>query len=360
MPSEIIDIYNPTHIYLAENSLDQIGALVKRYGYKRVLLIYGGESLVRTGNLQRITNSLEAAGVSYHTKGEVTANPDISFVRATLSQFADLDPALILAVGGGSVIDAAKSLAHGFCYEGDPLDFNRKVAAPCKALPVGVVLTLAASGSEMSNSCVISDRSSGFKGGFNSPTNYPLFALLDPTLTYTVPAFQTACGLVDIISHSFERYFSPSEDYELADYLALSVIRQIVELTPAVLSDPFDAPARRSMMICGSVSHNGWTSVGKNYRMPCHFVEHRLSGRHPDIAHGLGLSWLLKPFMEVNRSALEKKIVKLGSFVFQVTSVDECLNRFGDYISSLPFGDGKEDFGVSSKEWDECIDLLKQ
>lgn len=266
---------------------------------------------------------------------------------------------MILACGGGSVIDAAKSIAHAYYYDKDPLDFNKKIAIPTKSLPLGVVLTLSASGSEMSNSCVISDRENNFKGGFNHYTNYPTFALLDPTLTSSVSPFQTACGLVDILSHSFERYFCTSQKFELSDYLALSVIKQIIELSQTVMNNPNDYEARRAMMLCGSFSHNGWTGFGKTTKMHCHGIEHTLSGRHPEIAHGEGLRFLLAEFIKVNYDLLKDKIAKFGKFVFDENDPSMVYNRLEKYFSTLPLRHSMRECGISESEENELLLRLK-
>lgn len=349
----------PTRLCFDEEGVGQIGAIVSQYGFKRVFIVYGQKSFVASGNLEKVTDSLNAAQIVWLSQGGVEANPDISFVRATLEKVRLFKPNLLLACGGGSVIDAAKSIAHGYYYDGDPLDFNRQKALPGKALPLGVILTLSASGSEMSSSCVISDRSANFKKGFNAETNYPTFALLVPELTYGVSRFQTACGLVDIISHSFERFFCPSQDYELADYLALSVIKTIVKLTPAVLANPQDYEARRSMMICGLFSHNGWTGIGKNMRMICHGAEHLLSGQHPEIAHGAGLRFFLAEFIRLNYEQLESKIALFGQFVFDEPDPRRVYDRFEKYLASLPLSQKMSEVGISAAEEKQLLDLIK-
>ena len=206
---------------------------------------------------------------------------------------------------------------------------------------------------------VISDRKTNFKGGFNSPTNYPLFSILDASLTKSVSEFQTCCGLVDIISHSFERYFCKSEEYQVCDLFALGVIRNIVDLTPKLLMNLNDEDLRKAMMETGSVSHNGFTSFGKLTSMPCHFVEHLISGKYPEIAHGLGLSWLLGPFMRRNYEVLKDKIKKFGHFVFDEDDPKVALDKFDEYINSLPFNKTMEDFGITSTEKEYYLSLLK-
>lgn len=179
----------PTKIYFKNDGLKDIGNIIKDNNYSKIFLVYGKDSFIKSGNYNTVTTSLKENKIEFKEASGVGANLDISFVREVSKAVKEYNPDLILACGGGSVIDAAKSIAHAYYYDKDPLDFNKKIAIPTKSLPLGVVLTLSASGSEMSNSCVISDRENNFKGGFNHYTNYPTFALLDPTLTYSVSPF---------------------------------------------------------------------------------------------------------------------------------------------------------------------------
>jgi alcohol dehydrogenase YqhD (iron-dependent ADH family) len=271
--------------------------------------------------------------------GGIKANPDIEDVLKIVAMAKEFRPDLILACGGGSVLDTAKSVAHGYYYEGNPLDFNKKTVKPLHALPIGTVITVCASGSEMSNSCVISDRVHGFKGGFNAVTNYPLFSLLDPTITYTVSPYQTAIGLVDMFSHSFERYFSPSHPIEPCDDLALAVMKDVVEVSPKVIADPNDYDARRAMMILGSLAHDGFTNYGKAMFFRVHGAEHRLSGAHPELPHGQGIALLLVPYLEANKTLFKDKIRKMGVEVFGLkksSTVKAVLAAFSSWLDSLP------------------------
>jgi len=351
----------PTGIYIVNNGLEKAGEIILKEGYKRVFIIYGGHYLKNSGKLDILLRSLSQSHIEYKAKGGVQPNPDISFVNEAIQKAREFQPDLILAVGGGSVIDTAKSVKSGYFYNGNPLDFNMKKAKPIRSLPLGVILTLAAAGSEMSDSCVISDRTTGFKSGFNDISNRPAFSIEDPSLTFSVSPYDTACGLVDIISHSFERYFSPSSRYELCDYLALSVIKQIVDLTSEVLNNPSSLEARRGMMIASTVSHNGWTSFGKPMKFICHFVEHQMSGRHPSLTHGLGLRFLLGEFMSINKEKLNDKIVEFGRFVFDMTnpSADETIVKFNSYLDSLPLIKTMEEAGIQKEEKDGYLSQLK-
>lgn len=351
----------PTGIYFVSDAMAKAGEIIKNEGHKRAVLIYGGRSLKETGNYSTLLKSLKDNQIEFIEKGGVKPNPEIEFVREILPEVKAFNPDMILAVGGGSVIDTAKSLASSYFYSGDPLDFNKRLAKPTKALPLGVILTISAAGSEMSDSCVMSEYATGFKGGFNDIHNRPTFSIEDPSLTASVSLFQTSCGLVDIISHSFERYFSPSSDYEMCDLFALSVIRDIVEITPVLLNNPSDFAARRSMMIASTVSHNGWTSFGKKMRFPCHAVEHEMSGKNPSLAHGLGLRFLLPEFLKVNKAQLHNKIYKFGEFVFQEEgdSADGAISCFRQYLDSLPLPHDMTEVGFSEDEKATYIAKLK-
>lgn len=351
----------PTGIYIVNNGLEKAGEIILKEGYKKVFVIYGGHYLKNSGKLDILLSGLDANHIEYKTKGGVQPNPDISFVNDAIKEARDFKPDLILAVGGGSVIDTAKSVKSGYFYLGNPLDFNMKKAKPNKSLPLGVILTLAAAGSEMSDSCVISDRTTGFKSGFNDIANRPAFSIEDPALTVSVSPYDTACGLVDIISHSFERYFSPSNKYELCDYLALSVIKQIVDLSKEVISNPSDLDARRGMMIASTISHNGWTSFGKPMKFICHFVEHQMSGKHPSLTHGLGLRFLLGEFMSINKDKLNDKIVEFGRFVFGMPdpTSDQVIEKFNGYLDSLPLAKTIGEVGISEDEKAGYLSQLK-
>lgn len=352
------EFFNPTHLYLEENGVSKVGSVIKSYYFKRVILVFGRASFQKSDYYPLLLESLKTEGIEYIEYSGIDANPDISDAVAIANLAKTFKPDLLLAVGGGSVIDATKVAANLFYYQGDPLDFNRHLAEPTTALPIGVVLTLAASGSEMSSSAVISDRLSGFKGGFNHKNNYPLFSILDPSLTYTVSDFQTACGIVDIIAHSFERYFCPSNEYEIADEIALAIIKGIIKVGPEVIKDPTNFAKRRAMMLCGTVSHNGWTSLMKPYTMKCHFVEHQISGKYPQIAHGLGLAWLMPEFLRRNSNILEEKILKFGKTVFDLNSTSETINRFAEFIGSLPLKKSMQDYGISEKEEESYYEML--
>lgn len=357
------DIYYkcPTEVGFVDSVLVKIGKILSEHNYKRTFLVYGGHHLEKSGELDAVTHSLKENGIAYYKKGGISPNPDISFIYDSLKEIRDFRPDCILAIGGGSVLDTAKNLAAAYYYDGDSLDFNKKTAKPIKSLPLVTIITIAAAGSEMSDSCVISDYKTGFKSGFNDVHNRPALSLEDPSLTYSVPLNQTCYGLVDIISHSFERYFSPSRPYEPSDNLALAVIASIVSITPVLLKDLTDKDARRAMMIDSTLSHNGWTNFGKKMRFPIHAIEHQMSGKHPDIPHGLGLRFLLGRFMEANEALYKDKIAVFGRKVFGLAEDSSSLSiqAFNDYLDSLPINKTMEELGISPAEEEGYIKQLK-
>lgn len=331
----------PTKIYFRPGGVSLIGKILKEdYHFKKVFLVYGGSSLKKSGAYDKIISSLKEFGIGFEEYGNISANPDVEDVDKIVTRMRKDPPDLILAAGGGSVIDCAKCAAHAFYYDGDPIDFSKKTVYPLHALPVATILTLSASGSEMSDSAVISDRRKGYKGGYNTTSNYPLFSLLDPELTCSVPLYQTGIGLVDMFSHSMERYFTPSNEIEPCDALALAVMREMVELTPRLFQNPEDYEARRAMMILGSLSHNGITSYGKKgKRFIVHQAEHRLSGKYPTFPHGQGIALLLVPYLEINQKLYAEKIKRMGREVFALpksASARRSICALKDWLSSLP------------------------
>ncbi len=330
----------PTRIYYRKGGLYLIGKILREdYSCRKVLVVFGGHSLVDNFYFDIIVKSLKDNGIEYQTYSGICANPDVSDAKKAIEQARDFQPDFVLACGGGSVIDCSKLIAHGYYYDGNPLDFFKKGVRPLHSLKLGVILTLAASGSEMSDSCVISDRSTGFKGGFNDVSNYPTFSLLDPTLTETVGSYQTAIGLVDMFSHSFERYFSPSPFMEPCDGLALSVMADIVKASHLVLLEKTNPEeGRRMMMLLGSLSHDGFTNFGKKKVFRIHQAEHRLSGKYPQLVHGQGIALLIPPFLRINKDILSKKILRLGKIVFDENrrSVDEAIELVESWLLSLP------------------------
>ena len=287
------DFYTPTRMIFGKDTQKQVGKIVKEYGFKKVLVHFGGASAKKSGLLDQVTDALEAEGIAYVTLGGVQANPTLAMAKEGIELCKKEGVDMILAVGGGSVIDSSKCIADGVGNpDTDVWNFFIGQGAPKKALPVGVILTLSASGSEMSASCVITNEEQGLKRGFNSVTHRPLFSICNPELTYTVSKFQTGCGTVDIMMHTLERYFSLGGDTPLTDRIAEGLLKTVIEAGKVADKEPDNYEARASLMWAGSLSHNGLTGLGRDFFMQVHQLEHELSGMYPRIAHGAGLSAL--------------------------------------------------------------------
>ena len=284
------DFYTPTRMIFGKDTQKQVGKIVKEYGFKKVLVHFGGASAKKSGLLDQVTDALEAEGIAYVTLGGVQANPTLAMAKEGIELCKKEGVDMILAVGGGSVIDSSKCIADGVGNpDTDVWNFFIGQGAPKKALPVGVILTLSASGSEMSASCVITNEEQGLKRGFNSVTHRPLFSICNPELTYTVSKFQTGCGTVDIMMHTLERYFSLGGDTPLTDRIAEGLLKTVIEAGKVADQEPDNYEARASLMWAGSLSHNGLTGLGRDFFMQVHQLEHELSGMYPRIAHGAGL-----------------------------------------------------------------------
>ena len=284
--------YTPTHVYFGKDTHKQVGDLVRAQGCKKVLIHFGGQSARRSGLLDQIEASLNAANVAHVQLGGVVPNPHLSLVYQGIDLCKKEGVDFILAVGGGSVIDSAKAIGYGMCMDGDVWDLydHKRKAEGC--LPIGVVLTIAASGSEMSNSSVITKEEGGIKRGYNDDICRPKFAVMNPELTMTLPDYQTACGCTDILMHTMERYFVQGDAMEITDSIAEGLLRTVMAQALILRDDPQNYDARAEVMWAGSLSHNGLTGCGTaGGDWACHQLEHELGGLY-DVAHGAGLAAL--------------------------------------------------------------------
>ena len=286
------DLSIQTKLFFGADKENQVGDILLSYKVKRVLIIIGQGSVKKSGLLDLVITKINEKKIAYKVIEGVRPNPTIDFVRESLKVAKEFKPDFLLPIGGGSVIDTAKSISCGYYYDGDPFDFNMYRAKPKKALPIGTILTISAAGSEMSTSCVIQDDKTGDKRGFNSDLIRPVFAIEDPKLTYSVSPYQTACGIVDIMMHTLERYFQPSCENEPADNFAEGVLKSVIKAGQKVMRYPEDYESRAVLMLMSSWSHNGLTNIGKPFGMPVHQLEHGLSGMYESIAHGAGLAVL--------------------------------------------------------------------
>ena len=282
--------YTPTKIIFGKDAEKQTGELVKNTGCKKVLLHYGCGSVIRSGLLDRIRTSLNESNISYTELGGVVPNPRLSLVYKGIELCKKEHADLILAVGGGSVIDSSKAIAYGVANEGDVWDFYDHTRHASACLPVAAVLTIAAAGSEMSNSSVITKDEGKIKRGYNHDLCRPVFAVMNPELTMTLPAYQTTCGCTDILLHTMERYFTNGGNMELTDAIAEALMRTVIRNARILNENPADYNARAEIMWASSLSHNGLTGCGSDGGdFATHALEHEIGGMF-DVAHGAGLA----------------------------------------------------------------------
>lgn len=335
----------PTKVIFGRDTQKRAGEIIREYGFRKVMIHYGGGSVKRSGLLDQVTASLEEAGIESILFGGVQANPTLSKALEGMEICRRENVDFILAVGGGSVIDSAKCIADGTPNpEIDPWKYFMKEAVPPKALPHGNILTLSASGSETSQSCVITNEENGLKRGFNCPTHRPLFAVCNPELTFTVNRFQTGCGTVDILMHTLERYLGgTTKDTALTDRIAEGLMKAVIEAGTAVDLNPEDYEARATLMWAGSLSHNDLTGLGREVMMTVHQLEHELSGKYPEVAHGAGLSALFCSWARYVCGDDPMRFAQLAVRVWDVemnfenplkTALDG-IQRMEDYFKSL-------------------------
>jgi alcohol dehydrogenase YqhD (iron-dependent ADH family) len=309
--------YNPTQIVFGPDTVQQLGGLVKPYGTK-VLLVYGGGSIKKTGLYDAVMAQLTTIGASVHELPGVEPNPRLSTVHKGIAICRQEQVDFILAVGGGSVIDAAKAVAVGVPYEGDVWDFCIRKAVIKASLPLGTILTLAATGSEMNGNAVISNWEQKQKRSFGSKLAYPKFSILDPTLTYTVPRDQTVNGIVDTMSHVFEQYFSPTADTPLQERFAESILQTVIENGEPALQNGSNYAARANLMLCSTMALNGTLPMGVVTDWATHGIEHEISAIY-DIAHGAGLAIVFPNWM---RYVYKERIDRFVQYAVRVWNID--------------------------------------
>lgn len=291
MDNFIYDV--PTKVYFGKDRENEVGKIIQEFHPHKVLIHYGGKSALSSGLIDRVKKALDEEKISYVELGGVKANPELGLVRKGIALCQKEGVDFVLAVGGGSVLDSSKDIANGVANpELDVWDFSLGKAKPVASLNKGCILTIAAAGSEMSNSCVITDEVHHLKRGYGSGFNRMNFAIENPELTYSVPAYQTACGATDIALHTLERFFMPGEDTYLTDALAIGLVKSVMKAGLDCLKNPNDYEARANMMWASSLAHNDLTGLGRQFQLTVHQLEHEVSGMYPTIAHGAGLAAL--------------------------------------------------------------------
>lgn len=357
--------HNPVKILFGAGQVENIGREAALAG-RKALMITGRGSAEKSGLLGKVRTRLDEAQLSFAELSGVKPNPDINLVRRGVEACRVSDTDLVLAVGGGSVIDTAKAIAAGALYGGDPWDFLEKKARPDKALPVGCVLTLAATGSEANGNSVISNPATSEKRAMYHGSLYPVFSILDPELTFTVPAGQTAYGAVDIMSHVFEQYFHDVEGCGLQDGMAEAIMKTVIEYAPRAIRNPGDYTARANLMWASSLALNDLIGAGAAGDWTCHMLEHELSAKY-DIAHGAGLAVVFPSWM---RLVAPRRPGRFARYAANVWGVDptgkseaqvamegvEATRRF--FKDTLGVGVTLADYGIGGALIEEMADTV--
>lgn len=313
---------NATKIIFGKDTENEVGNETKKYG-KKVLLHYGGGSIKKSGLYDRVIKSLKDTGIEIFELGGVKPNPRLSLVRAGIELCHKNNIDLILAVGGGSVIDSAKAIGIGASYDGDVWDFYTGKAIVNATLPVGVILTIPAAGSEASTGSVITNEDGWYKRATGSDLMRPVFGIMNPKLTYTLPPYQTAAGAADMMAHIFERYFTNEPNVDLTDRLSEATLRTIIKNVPIVLENPENYEARAEIMWAGTIAHNGILGTGRVEDWGTHDMEHEISGIY-DITHGAGLAILFPAWMKY---VYKQDVNRFAQFANRVWDVEIDINN---------------------------------
>ena len=373
---------SPTKFVFGQDAVDQTGAQMAALGFSKVLLVFGQGSVVRSGVLDRVKASLDAAGIAYVEAGGVRPNPEVNWVRDAIATARDTQVDGVLAVGGGSVIDAAKATAFGVPYEGDVWDFFAKKQPIEACLPIAVVLTIPAAGSEASSSCVISNDAENHKLGTNGDIFRPKLAIMDPTLTFTLPAYQTAAGVTDMVAHICERYFSGVGAVPVTDNIATGLIEALMDAAPRVLEQPDDYEARATIMWAGMLAHNDIAGCGRSLNptgraggWESHALEHELSAHNPEITHGAGLAVVMPAWMRYVWRTDPERFLDFAAAVFGIEPVEEeyspreeavedaitaAIDELQAFFRSLGMPATLGDFGMTPDDVDALLVTLRE
>ena len=351
--------FTPTKVLFGKNTEDKVAELIKEFGGKKVLIHYGGGSVIRSGLMQRVTDQLDKAGIPYVKLGGAVPNPHLSLVYEGIELCKKEGIDFLLAVGGGSAIDSAKAIGYGVMNDGDVWDFYDYKRTVKGCMPLGVILTLAATGSEMSDSSVITKEEGLVKRGYSSDFGRPKFAILNPELTMTLPDYQTACGCTDIMMHTMERYFTNGGNMEITDSMAEALLRTVKENAKILVRDPKNYDARAEVMWAGSLSHNGLTGCGNDGGdWMTHKLEHELGGLY-DVAHGAGLAAIWGSWARyVYKNCLPRfKRFAINVMGVPATGTDEEIALKGieameDFYRSIKMPTNLRELGVNATEDD--------
>lgn len=357
--------YSPTEFVFGKNTESEVGTLARKYGANKVLILYGGGSVVRNGLLERVQKALEKVGIDYCCMGGIQPNPIDSKVYEGIDICREKQIDMLIPVGGGSVIDTAKAIAVGTPYDGDFWDFYIGKVVAKTALKVAVVLTIPAAGSEGSGNTVITKVETLQKLSLRTPSVLrPVFSIMNPELTYTLPAYQTACGVVDMMAHIMERYFTNTQEVEVSDRLCEGTLTAIINEAPKALVNPMDYGARANLMWSGMIAHNGTCGVGCEEDWASHFLEHEISAIY-DVAHGAGLSVIFPAWMTW---MVDHNVDKIAQYAIRVWNVSpnfdkktialEGISRLKSFFVSLGLPVNFRQLGIDTPDIDRMVNGL--
>ncbi len=356
----ISEYYTPTHVYFGKGAELEAGRLLEERGLDKVLVHFGSGSVKRSGLLDKVEKTLKEHNISYIELGGVQPNPRIKLVREGVELCRENGLKAVLAIGGGSVIDSAKAIGYGVFNGGDAWDFYSKKRVPKGSIPIATILTLSATGSEMSDSSVITNEEEGLKRGCNTDYCRPIFSLMNPELTYSVSKYQTSSGTTDIMMHTLERFFHKGETLEITDDMSCALLKEVMRSGKLALENPEDYEARASLMWAGSLSHNGLMNVGNESKgdWACHQIEHELSGEY-DVAHGAGLAAIWGSWARYVMDADYERFITLGKKVFALapTGDDErdslrAIEHMEEYFRSINMPTSLKELGINPSDED--------
>ena len=358
--------YAPTEVIFGKEAELQAASAIKKFGGSRVFVVYGGGSVIKSGLLGRIEEQLKASNLLYQLLGGVQPNPRLGLAREGVDKAKDFGADFILAVGAGSVIDTAKAIAHGVANpEVDIWEFWLRKQTVEKSLPIGTVLTLSAAGSETSSSSVLTNEETGEKRGLSTDYNRPRFAIMNPELTFTLPREQITYGIVDIMMHTLDRYFTPTKGNAFTDEVAEALLRTVIKYGTVAMKNPSDYEAMSELMWCGSLSHNGLTGLGAAGDFAPHQLGHELSGKF-DVAHGASLSAIWRSWAEYSYHQDPSRFVQFGQNVWGIRDGSEeeiaiaAIEATNNYFRSIDAPTCFKELGIGIQDEDTLRDLARR
>ncbi|MCF6464956.1 iron-containing alcohol dehydrogenase [Clostridium sp. Cult2] len=359
---ENFEFYNDTQIIFGSGAELEIGLEVSKYG-KKVLLHYGGETIKKTGLYDRVTKSLKEWEIEFIELSGVRPNPRLELVRKGIEKCRRENINFILAIGGGSVIDSAKAIAAGVKYEGDVWELYDGKGKLVEAIPIGVILTIPASGSESGGASIITNEDGWYKRIFWHNSLSPRFAILNPQLTYTLSSYQTAAGGVDIMSHVFERYFTNTRNVDLTDRLCEGVLRTLIKNLPVVIEEPENYDARAEVMWAGTIAHNGLLGTGREEDWSSHMIAHEISGIY-DLTHGAALSIVFPAWMEYVYTCNIDRFLQFAIRVWDIEmdfqnpkkTAFEGINRTKEFFEKIGMPTRLSEVGISGNRIEEMAE----